>query len=465
MDRCTDSSPFRTAVAGALALTLMLGLLAMGGCDIGGVSPSDSTDGDPRRAGGDLTIFSVSNLSFSNPGPGLSEERLALHNAGDQAFEDSFVSAPAAVLGGLGPAFVRNSCEACHARDGRAPGEQLLHLSMPGTDAHGGPVSAPGFGIELQHSSIFGTPAEGNLTLQWAEEQGKFADGTTYTLRRPEAQISDPYTDLPSGLLTSLRMPRPVFGLGLLEAVPDATLRDLADEQAATDDGISGEPNVVWNRATQQMDIGRFGWKASQPSLLQQNAEAYNRDMGVTNPLFPVESTAGQPGFEDGLGDDPEITQETLDEVTFYVQTLAVPARRNLDDAVARRGEQLFADLSCATCHQPRLRTGSQKSAPETQNQIIYPYTDMLLHNMGPALADDRDVFEASGQEWRTPPLWGIGLTELVNGEPGFLHDGRARTLTEAILWHGGEAKAAREGFKQLSEEERDALIAFLKSL
>ena len=451
------------------ATLLVIGVLAVGlllaGCDSSGVRPPDSSPDDPRLAGGDLTLFSVSNLSFSQPGPNLTEDRLALHNAGDQAFEDQFVSAPAAVLGGLGPAFVRNSCEVCHARDGRAPGEQLLRLSTSGTDAHGGPVPAPGFGLELQHSSVYGTPAEGRFALRWTEERGQFADGTPYTLRKPEATIEAPYTDLPDALYTSVRMPRPVFGLGLLEAVPDATLRDVADEQAATDDGISGTPNIVWNRVTQQMDVGRFGWKASQPSLLQQNAEAYNRDMGVTSPLFPEEPTAGQPGFGDGLDDDPEIDQETLDEVTFYVQTLAVPARRNLDDPLVQQGEQLFAELSCATCHQPKLRTGSLPGVPEVEDQTIYPYTDLLLHDMGPGLADDRPVFDADGREWRTPPLWGIGLTDLVNGEPGFLHDGRARTLTEAVLWHGGEAEAAREGFRRLSESERDALLAFLKSL
>ncbi len=443
---------------------MLLGI-SLAGCDANLPDPASQQRDASRRAGGDLTIFSFTNQSYTLPGPNLEGERLDLHLAGDAAFDDQFVSAPATVNGGLGPAFVRNSCAACHTRNGRTGGEALLHMSVPGTGEHGNVKPVPGFGTELQNRALFGYRAEGTLTIEEEVRRGQFADGTAYTLRDREPRIDDPYTEVPDNILTSLRMPRPVFGLGLLEAVPDATLRDLADEQAAARDGITGEINRVWNAATQQMDVGRFGWKATQPTLLQQNADAYNLDMGVTNPMFSTEPTAGQPGFDDGRDDDPEIPRQTLEEATFYVQPLAVPARRNLDDPAVRRGEQLFDRLGCATCHRPQLRTGTLANVPEVENQTIYPYTDLLIHDMGPGLADDRPIFDASGREWRTPPLWGIGLSKLVNPEAGFLHDGRARTLTEAILWHGGEAESTKQSFKRLSKDERDALIAFLRSL
>ena len=447
-----------------LLAVLLTGLLS--GCD--STIPASTRQADApeaRRAGGDLTIFSFTNQSYTLPGPNLEGDRLDLHLAGDAAFDDQFVSAPAVVNAGLGPAFVRNSCAACHTRNGRTGGEALLHMSVPGAGENGNARPVPGFGVELQNRALFGVQAEGTLTIEEAVRRGQFADGTTYTLRNREPHIEDPYTEMPDDIQMSLRMPRPVFGLGLLEAVPDATLRALADEQAATNDGITGAINRVWNEATQQMDVGRFGWKATQPTLLQQNADAYNLDMGITNPMFPEEPTAGQPGFDDGRDDEPEISRETLEEATFYVQTLAVPARRNLDDSAVRRGERLFDRLGCATCHRPKLQTGSLEKVPEVENQTIYPYTDLLLHDMGPGLSDERPLFDASGREWRTPPLWGIGLSKLVNPEAGFLHDGRARTLTEAILWHGGEAERSKNQFKRLSEAERNALIAFLESL
>ena len=457
-------TPPRSTPFSVYVLAFILLGSAVVGCDTSGLSTSAPTD-DPRLAGGDLTLFSVSNQSFTLPGPNVKGEQLDLHVEGDEDFADQFVTAPADVNSGLGPAFVRNSCETCHARNGRAPGEVLLRVSVPGTGANGGVKPVPGFGIQIQHNAIFGAVKEATLAIQQETTTGQYADGTSYTLQKPVPDIQDPYTDVPGNVRTSLRMARPVFGLGLLEAVPDATIRDLAARQAATDDGISGRVNEVWNLETQRMDVGRFGWKATMPTLVQQSADAYNHDMGVTSPLLPNEPTTGQPGFDDGLDDDPEVSQHTLETVTFYVQTLGVPARRDLNDAVALRGEELFTSLSCATCHQPKLQTGTLEGVPEVEDQTIYPYTDMLLHDMGDGLADGRPVFGASGQEWRTPPLWGIGLTGLVNPEVGYLHDGRAQTLSEAILWHGGEAKAARNGFQELSADDRDALIAFLKSL
>lgn len=221
---------------------------------------------------------------------------------------------------------------------------------------------------------------------------------------------------------------------------------------------------MVWDVIAATTRLGRFGWKANNPTLFQQTFGAYQQDMGVTNPVLPMESAAGQIQ-DDGLADDPEIDTETLDLATFYVQTLAVPARRNVNASDVLRGEELFYAARCAACHTPTLQTGALAGVPEVAYQTIHPYTDMLLHDMGDGLADGRPDFLATGREWRTPPLWGIGLTQRIQGHTLFLHDGRARNLLEAIMWHGGEAAQSREAVRAMAKEDRQALLTFLASL
>jgi CxxC motif-containing protein (DUF1111 family) len=240
--------------------------------------------------------------------------------------------------------------------------------------------------------------------------------------------------------------------LGLIEAVPEADILALADPEDRDGNGISGRPNYVWNVQQQADTLGRFGWKANQPTLLQQTASAYANDMGVSNPLFPD---------HDG---NQDIDDEIVELATLYVQTLAVPGRTALDNPQVQRGERLFTQANCTACHIPQLRTGSHE-IPALANQTIHPYTDILLHDMGPELADHRPDFQASGNEWRTTPLWGLGLVQTVLPYSGYLHDGRARSLEEAILWHGGEAEASKEVFRQMNPDDRSALIQFLKSL
>ncbi len=264
--------------------------------------------------------------------------------------------------------------------------------------------------------------------------------------------------------MISPRIAPPVFGLGLLEAVADADILALADVDDKNGDGISGKPNYAWNVAEGKKTLGRFGWKAANPSILQQSAGAYNEDIGITSFIFPNESSHGQDQY-DGFDDEYEVSDSILHAVEFYIRTLAVPARRKADDAVVLSGKKIFMDAACGSCHVPRLRTKTDVSFPEISNQVIYPYTDMLVHDMGPDLADNRPDNDADGQEWRTAPLWGIGLTKVVNGHQNFLHDGRARTLMEAIMWHGGEAAQSKEFVRNLSKAERDALIKFLESL
>ncbi len=446
--------------------------LILSGCGSDGGTGS-SVPGPPPEAysGGVATVFDATGSAFAQPAPTLSVSSLARHDAGDAAFEAVFVTSPAPVNPGLGPLFNANSCAACHTSDGRgrppATGEVptglLMRLGVAGSDAHGGPLPAPAFGGQLQVRAVLGQLPEASLVVQYVENGGTFSDGAGYSLRFPAYQLQNPYTDLPAGLLTSPRVSPPNFGLGLLEAVPEATILALADESDANGDGLSGRPNYVWDAGAGRMALGRLGLKANTATLLQQSFTAYSQDIGITTSFLPTENCEGQLAACAAHGAD--ISDSVVQAVTFYLRTLAVPARRRLDDPVARHGETLFTRIGCAGCHVTTLHTGGVPGVPELSNQTIHPYTDLLLHDLGPGLADGRPDFAASGSEWRTSPLWGIGLTAAVNGHTNFLHDGRARNLTEAILWHDGEAHATREGFRTLPSAERDALLAFLNSL
>jgi CxxC motif-containing protein (DUF1111 family) len=422
-------------------------------------------------SGGAATVFDATSSAFSLPAPNLSGLSLARHETGDAEFEIEFVPAPAPASGGLGPVFDNVSCEECHEGDGRGrpplPGEQISSLlfraSVAGIGPHGGPSPVPGFGGQLQLRAVPGFEPEIQAAVAYVERQGSFSDGTAFSLRVPQYTLTGWYSPLPAGVLFSPRVAPAVFGLGLLEALSDEDILSRADPRDRDRDGISGRVNRVWDVARQRTVVGRFGWKANAPNLVQQTAGAYNGDMGVTSSLFPSESCEGQvPGCE---AHAPEVDDETVGNVAFYSQTLGVPARRSLDDPTASDGERLFYVAGCAGCHTPTLRTGNLRGVPEVSGQVIHPYTDLLVHDMGDGLADDRPDFQASGREWRTAPLWGIGLVETVNGHTNFLHDGRARSLLEAVLWHDGEAASARERVRHFSATERAALVAFLQSL
>jgi CxxC motif-containing protein (DUF1111 family) len=309
----------------------------------------------------------------------------------------------------------------------------------------------PGYGTQLQDHATAGLP-EVNVTLTWITHTEMFGDGTTIELREPRTDVRKPDgTYLPNGVEYSYRQAPAVFGLGLLEAVPDETLQALADPDDADGDGISGRVNMTWDVTTSTTVVGRFGHKASAPNLRQQTAGAFANDMGLSNKMFP--DTGGQ----------RDVSDDQLDQVVFFVSTLAVPVAGRRD-ASALHGRDLFGTLGCASCHVPTLETGDH-TITVLAHQTIHPYTDLLLHDMGDRLTDARDDFLAQGVEWRTPPLWGLGVVRIVAPQATFLHDGRARTPEEAILWHGGEAEAVREAFRALSQADRDALIAFLNSL
>lgn len=425
------------------------------------------------KAGGETTIFERGFFSFDNPASNLNKTNLAMHLAGDGEFEQVFVTAPSDVNPGLGKVFNNVSCIDCHPKDGRAPfptdiNERsgfFLRTSIPGMNAHGGPNPVPHFGAQLQNQAVYGVTPEAKFTVTYTDVPVTFADGTVVLLKKPTYGITDTYTTFPSNAMLSPRIGPPVFGLGLLEAIKESDILAKQDINDADGDGISGKANYVWDIETKTMKLGRFGWKANTATVMHQSAEAYNQDMGITNYLFPIESSYGQTNGEQNLNDDPEISNEVLDNVALYCRTLAVPAARNLTEPKVVRGYELFEAAKCASCHTPKHVTGTFNGVPAISNQVIYPYTDMLLHDMGEGLADGRPDFLATGNEWKTRPLWGIGLTETVNGHTNFLHDGRAKNIEEAILWHGGEAKKSQEYYRNLSKSDREALLAFVNSL
>ncbi len=428
-----------------------------------GCAPPAVDDGAPL-AGGATTVFDRTSGAYSFPAPNLTEEHLAAHLDGDVAFEAVFVSPPATVNAGLGPLFNNTACARCHVRDGRGlpvAGEGPLgsplivrvSVTEGAPSVPGGAVAATALGTQVQDHAVVGASPEARVDIAWDEIDGHYGDGEPYSLRRPRVSVT-----LPSGaplspeVMVSPRIPPPVFGLGLLEAVPDATLWELADPEDDDHDGISGRVNMVWDSLRGAPGVGRFGWKASEPTLDQQAATAYANDMGVTSPLSPE---------ADG---SHEVGRATVDAAAFYTRTLAVPGRDAWDDPQVRHGEELFDEIGCATCHVPTLDTGAH-ALDALAHQRIHPYTDLLLHNVGFELTDGRPDFAASATEWRTAPLWGLGLAQTVLPYSSFLHDGRARTLAEAVLWHGGEAERARERFRTLAADERAALLAFLRSL
>ena len=427
-------------------------------------------------SGGEGTVFDTSATAFALPLRDLSILDRRAFAVGNNFFNDNWVTAPASTEGrdGLGPTFNAQSCSSCHFHDGRAkPPETiddpelglLLRLSVPGPD--GTPQPVPAYGDQLQDRAIKGVPAEATVHLTYTDVAGHFADGTPFALQAPTYELADPaFGPLPAGLQISPRLAPPVFGVGLLEAVPEDVVLEAADAGDADGDGISGRPNHVVDVASGGTSLGRFGWKANVPTVEQQVAGAFHGDIGITTPLFPEQNCPPEQTacLAAPNGGTPEVDEAKLDRVTFYTGTLAVPARRDAGEPDTAAGEQVFTDLGCSSCHRPQLTTG-QSDVAALSNQVIRPYTDLLLHDMGPGLADGRPDGEATGSEWRTTPLWGIGLTETVSRHTRFLHDGRARNLTEAILWHGGEASAATEGFKALSAAERAALLAFLESL
>ncbi len=433
----------------------------------------------------DILSFSQANLSFEQ------EEQFKLGNA---LFRKLWVAAPSSTQAsdGLGPLFNARGCQNCHLKmdaaaptgDERSSQSMLLRLSVPPRDAEEQAlldsrqlkfIPEPTYGEQLQDFAVTGLAAEGRMNITYVDEAVTLDDGTVVHLRRPSYAI----TDLGNGpispdVMVSPRVAPAMTGLGLLEAIPAADILSRADPDDADGDGISGKANEVLEPETGELMLGRFGWKAGAATIRSQSAAAFAGDIGISSPLAdrpygdctPAQAAClAMPTGEQARLGQTEAPDPVLDLVTFYSQNLGVPQRRDVSDPQVLAGKQAFYESGCVACHTPKFVTSRDAPDRQHQFQLIWPYTDLLLHDMGEGLADHRPEGLADGFEWRTPPLWGIGLTKIVSGHTSFLHDGRARSLTEAVLWHGGEAQAARDAFAALPKTTRDALIAFLESL
>ncbi|XZF16564.1 di-heme oxidoreductase family protein [Chitinophagaceae bacterium MMS25-I14] len=434
-----------------------------------------SDDGyDERLSGGGLaTIFDITSKAFTHGVDGLAGRDADVQKRGDVAFEQTFVSSPAPLFGGLGPIFNNVSCISCHHNDGKGTptagdvrSSLLFRVTSGVPNANGGPSGMVGYGGQIQDVALQGVQPEAKISISYTDQVVTYPDGAQVHLRKPDYTLQNLYTPMQGGYQLSPRLAPPVFGLGLLANIPESTILSFADESDADNDGISGKANYVYNPQTKQKELGRFGLKANTSTIAVQVATAYQQDMGVTSSIQPLKSCSGQMQMNPrDVGAAPDLPDSTLNAVIFYIKTLAVPARRDVLNADVKRGQQLFVQLNCSGCHKPTIQTGVDVTSPYLSNQRIHPYTDLLVHDMGAGLADGYTDYLAGASEWRTMPLWGIGLFEKTNGTPYYLHDGRARTIEEAILWHGGEAQKPRDNFMQLSKTDRDAVVTFLRSL
>ncbi|MCB1487545.1 MAG: thiol oxidoreductase [Bauldia sp.] len=430
--------------------------------------------------------FPLGNLSFAG------EQDFKLGNG---LFKKVWVSAPSSTQAsdGLGPLFNARACQRCHLKDGRGhppltpdepPSSMFLRLSVPPrTDAEREALASkallrvpePTYGGQFQNFAVQGVPAEGKVDITYEDVPVALNGGETVILRKPHYGVSDlGYGPIDPDVMLSPRVAPPMIGVGLLEAIHPGDILAKADPDDRDGDGISGKPSMVRDPESGEIVLGRFGWKASTSTVKAQTADAFSGDIGISTPLVPAaygECTEAEAicrnapnGVQERLG-DVEAPDPVLDLVTFYSRNLGVPPRRDIDDPQVLHGKELFYEFGCVSCHTPKYVTSRDAPQPEHRFQLIWPYTDLLLHDMGEGLSDGRPVGDATGSEWRTAPLWGIGLTETVSGHTLFLHDGRARNLLEAVLWHGGEAEAARDAVVAATPDDRAALIRFLESL
>ena len=455
---------------------------------------------ETMASGATTTTAPVGRDIFSQPSANLGLEREENFHLGNALFRKLWVSAPSSTQAsdGLGPLFNARSCQSCHLRDGRGHGLEtsgadatslVLRLARPAITpeeeqavrdfkALNFPDST--YGLQLQDLAVPGLAAEGKVAVSYTEETATLSGGETVTLRKPHYSITDlAYGPLDPTTTISARIAPPMIGLGLIEAIPDADILAHADPDDKNGDGIRGRAAIVRDHRTGQIALGRFGWKAQNATVRDQAASAFSVDIGISTPDRPNpygDCTAKEAkcltmptGVQKRLG-DTEAPPPILDLVTFYSENLAVPARRKASSPDVLHGKDMFYQSGCPACHIPKFVTrddlkGSDGKDTAQAFQLIWPYSDFLLHDMGDGLSDGQQVGVASGRDWRTPPLWGIGLAQTVSGQQGYLHDGRARTLTEAILWHGGEADKARNTFANLPQNDRQALINFLESL
>lgn len=445
--------------------------------------------------GGAGTAVGADDLkAFTHFEPTLGDKDIERFKLGNALFKKLWVSAPTSTLAsdGLGPLFNARSCESCHLREGRGHppenGERsqsfFFRLARaPRTPDEQKQLSDyqvlnfpdPVYGAQFQDLAVPGLASEGTASVSYSEQQVVLAGGDRVSLRVPHYAAKDlNYGPLDPSTTLSPRIAQQMPGMGLLEAIPDAEILANADPNDKNHDGIAGKANRVRDPQTGKLMLGRFGWKAQNPTVRDQAAAAFSGDIGISTPDRPnpygdcskaETACLKMPnGVQKKLG-DTEAPDPILELVTFYAENVAVPERRDESDPAVLSGKALFYKSGCTACHTPKFVTSRDVDAKQHQFQLIWPYSDLLLHDMGEGLADGQQVGDASGRDWRTPPLWGIGLTKIVNGQEAYLHDGRARTLEEAILWHGGEAQASRDLYMNLKREDRQSLLRFLESL
>ena len=487
------------------ALTISSLLIAVAGIIVITQRPSGNwhQTPDPVAAellpGGNTSVDFKPFPSFMKPAANLAETARADFHAGKALAHQPWVKAPTITdaRDGLGPLYNARTCLSCHVNGGRGhmPGDrdeltvtQFLRLSLPGENRVLGVIPEPAYGDQLQSQSVSlahqlrgavdasarpddDIPAEADVHIDWQQQDFTYPDGQRVQLRKPKIEIRNlAYGPLHPKTLIGIRNAPPLLGTGLLQLIAQNDINALADANDSNGDGISGRVNQVWDFVDQKTRPGRFGLKANKPDLRHQLAAALHGDMGIANSVFP-----GQPCTKKQIhcrnaihGTDEnglEINDKLLQLMIDFNMNLAVPKRRQPNHPGVLQGREQFYASGCQHCHHPSYVTGRDTRYPQLSAQTIWPYSDLLLHDMGEELADHRPDYRASGTEWRTPPLWGVGLSEAVNGAKNFLHDGRARSVEEAILWHGGEAEAARHKFIQLDQSQRQALIAFVKSL
>lgn len=431
------------------------------------LSGSETLFAEKEKLGGSDSVPVHGAMAFELHFPSLPIPLRAAFQSGNSFFEQNWVASPASTKArqGLGPLFNARSCSSCHMKDGRGSVDfdNGLLLKFSGN---------PAYGSQLQHKSLErgvdsqnqnrDVKAEAELFVEYAEFEVSYADGKTVNLRRPHYRIARPaYGPLGENYRISPRLAPQLIGLGLVEAIPDESFFE--EEKKQQHEGlVSGRAHRLKSGG-----IGRFGWKAEQPSLKHQAAAAFRNDMGISNELFPDENCSDSQTDCLALSHtegEYELDPKTLERVTQYLQFLAVPTRRLSESSL--HGEKVFQNIGCENCHRSSWLTADEPSLPDAlRAQTIFPYSDFLLHDMGEDLADHHPALEATGREWRTPPLWGLGLAQKIHPETGFLHDGRARSFEEAILWHGGEAEFSKEAFRQLPAPQRQQLLDFLLSL
>jgi CxxC motif-containing protein (DUF1111 family) len=475
--------------AAAAGLTLALAAAGLGWA----IAEEPSAPVDPlgEQTGGSATVPAGGRNAFSFPFANLDDDERQRFAIGNSFFRRNWVEAPASTTArdGLGPHFIARSCGGCHDQDGRGappafnkglndqPIGLLVRISVPVRDQ--GPMTTapePTYGDQFNNRAIGGVKPEGDVRIRLTPVHGRFADGTRYTLQAPHYSFANlAYGPMQKGVLLSPRIAPQLAGVGLLDAIAEGDILANEKAQQEMEGPIKGRANHVSDIWSGETRVGRFGWKANVPTLVHQTAGAFLGDMGITSRVFPKEACTDRQAdclaapHGGAAKDGAEIDDTTLGHVVFYQSTLAPAARRQAREPEVLRGQKLFQSAQCAVCHRPSYVTRGAPfpalSSPKVANQTIWPYTDLLVHDMGEALADHRPDGQASGRQWKTPALWGTGLIRDVNGHQRLLHDGRANGVLEAVLWHGGEAEGSKQQVLKMSAAERAALVKFVESL